>query len=164
MTLGDNCRDYRLFSMELGKQGLIDLDRTKGYWGNILVNDVYLNVLYQIYKPEMKFLDLGCGAGNVLRFASNIGYDVTGVEFNPELTKHITSHKVITEDITKLDLEFYKDFDVVYAYRPLKDNLNSYLKTVSDNMKLDSYLVTPDFKIENEKLKHIDVHMHQIIK
>ena len=163
MNQKDNCKEYRLYSMQLGKQGLIDLDNKKEYWGNVLIKDNYLDILYTIYKPNMTFLDLGCGAGNVLKYANNIGYNVTGVEFNKNLIVYLKDYNYINEDITKLDEKFFNQFDVIYSYRPLKKEFKNFIDKVIKNMKQDSYLLTPTFIVDNDNVKDLDNYLYQKI-
>jgi SAM-dependent methyltransferase len=46
--------------------------------------DHYLDLLAEAgITPPRRLLEIGCGAGNVLRQAARRGYDVTGVEYSP---------------------------------------------------------------------------------
>lgn len=161
MILEDNSRDYLLFQQYITLKGATDRDRKKSYWGNVPVSSNNLQCLYNIYKPNMKLLDLGCGAGNVLRFAKNIGFDVFGVEFNKELTVYLGDYDYIHGDITKLSKDFYKKFDVIYAYRPLKKEFQDYVELIVNNMKSGSYILTPDFEFKSKLLKPISRYLSQ---
>lgn len=72
-----------------------------------------------------KFLDAGCGIGNIMVLAKEIGFDVHGLEIDPktiakakEVFPHIHGH------IEKYNILTYKDYgkyDVIYYYQPLRD-------------------------------------------
>lgn len=130
-----------------------DLHGDYNHWGNYPLEPSNLLVLYNIYKEDYKFLELGSGAGQVLNFAENIGYKVTGVEFNEELVK--ISRNTLLKDIRLLDKEFYSDYDVIYCFKPLKEDFEEYINMVVDNMKLGAYIYTPNFFIKNSSLKRI---------
>lgn len=129
-------------------------------WNFVPVQHELLAHLYQIYKDGFKFIDLGCGIGNVLEFAHNIGYDVLGVENNPDYLKY-NNFKVLQQDIKSLEPDFYKQFDVIYCYLPLKDEMEHYINYVVESMKLNSYIVTPLLSLDNPKLKSVDWFYYQ---
>ncbi len=156
-----NNREYLLFIQYLEFKGLIDKKRNYNFWRNITINSSSLHPLYDIYKPKMKFLDLGCGAGNVLRYSSNIGYDVTGVEFDKNLTKYLGNYSYICQDITKLDKSYFNDFDVIYSYRPLKDTFKDFINIVIQNMKKNAYLLTPTFNVENKQVVDLGNYLYR---
>lgn len=161
MTCLENTEDYLMFIKFITLKGLTDRDRKKPYWGNLPITVNKLKGLYHVYKPNMKFLDLGCGVGNVLRYAKNIGYDVFGVEFNEELTRYLGDYNFIIKDITKLEDNFYSDFDIIYAYRPLKNEFESYINKVVNNMKSGSYIFTPTFNINNKNLEEVSPYFYK---
>ncbi len=74
--------------------------------------------------PIYKFLDAGCGGGNIMLLANCVGFDVWGIERDPETIK--LAHKLhygISERIIKADLIKYKDYgdyDVIYYYQPMR--------------------------------------------
>ena len=155
MKINDNILDYNRFLISIDRYELFNYDKTLNYYGNIPINVEELKCLYDIYKPEMKLLDLGAGIGNVLRFTNNIGYDVTGIEFNPDFEKYLKKFNYSIKDIKELGVSYFKNFDVIYSYKPLKDDFEEYLNMVISGMKSGSYLLTPDFKIKNDKLNEI---------
>jgi len=69
----------------------------------------------------------------------------------------------IEKDIRKLDKDFYKDFDVIYSYQPIKNNneFQNYLSVVIDNMKIGSFLITPDFTVNNKLVIKLDNYLYQ---
>ena len=77
-----------------------------------------------------KFLDAGCGIGNILMIAYAMGFhNCAGLEFDDETVKIA---KLLTRrqnrnwaSIMKRDIitfKTYKDYDVIYFYRPLSDH------------------------------------------
>ena len=161
MDMLENSKDYLLYQEYLKKEGILDFDRDKEYWGNVPITTKHLKCLYKYFKPNMKFLDLGCGAGNVLRFAKNIGFDVTGVEFDKKLIPYLNDYKYLNQNIKELDKEFYSDFDIIYSYKPLKDDFKDYVDLVIDSMKSGSFIVTPSFRIKNDKVKRIGQNIYK---
>jgi cyclopropane fatty-acyl-phospholipid synthase-like methyltransferase len=164
MKIEENGVDYIKYLNKVRGLNLIDNVDYKEHWGYITAHKDQLGYLYKIYEEGMSFIDLGCGAGNVLRYANNIGYDVTGVDFNDKLLNQIEDYKTINEDLRKLDKSIYKNYDVIFSYRPLKEEgFKKYINNVVDNMKVGGYLITPDVKINNEQLVTIEKYKYQKI-
>lgn len=130
-------------------------DLKSEYWNNVAVDHQFLHPLYNIFKPRMTFIDLGCGVGNVLLFAQNIGYNVTGVELDNELIPYISEFNHIHSNILDLAPELYKNYDVIYAYMPLKSGFEEYLNLIIDQMNQGSFLITPLMHVKNPKIKRI---------
>lgn len=143
MNKKENKKEYINKLNKVRALNLID-NSEKDYWGYITAHIDQIECLYDVYQEGMTFLDLGCGAGNVLEYAERIGYDVIGVDFNPELLKY-THCKTVCEDIKKLTKEFYQKFDVIYCYRPLKTKeLKEYILSLESKIKPGTILITPD--------------------
>jgi len=85
MNESENIDSYVYHLNKLKHANLLSDDRNLSYWGNFPLSPFKLHILYKVYKSGYKFLDLGSGAGQVLNFAKNIGYDVIGVEFDKQL-------------------------------------------------------------------------------
>ena len=151
-----NSKDYLLYQQYLNEKGVFELSKEMKYWGNLPITSPFLIPLYNIFKKGMNFLDLGCGAGNVLRYANNIGYTVKGIEFNLNLLKYTGEYETEGEDIRNLKESVYGNFDVIYSYKPIKEGFDDYLNKVINNMKTGSFILTPDFHIENEKITLVD--------
>jgi len=162
MTEQKNILEYKDYLLRLRNIGLINKNKELDHWGNYPIKYPYLRPLYTIFKSGFKFLDLGSGAGQVLKFASNIGYEVTGVEFDKKLVSLHSS--TIFKDIREIDFSFYKDFDVIYSYKPIKndDEFKLYLETVASSMKLSSYLLIPDTIMDSNYLTRVLPHLYKI--
>ena len=140
---------------------LINQDRDSKYWGFIPVRYSLLSPLYNIYTKGSKFLDLGCGNGNVLRYAKNIGYDVTGVEIDKSFEKYLTDYNYVINNIELLDNDFYKNFDIIYSYIPIKEGKCNYINKLVNCMKVGAYLVTPHTRVKDERLECIDMFVYK---
>ena len=161
MLYKDNVIDYLLYTESMTKKGLIDnvVNDKSEFFNNIIIDVRFLKDLYKIYQPNLTFLELGCGVGNVLRFAKNIGFKVTGIEINQNLIQD--NIEVINMDIQKYPAENYKDYDVIYIYRPLKNGYDDYINLIIDNMKSGSILMTPMTIQNNPILKTVGLFMYQ---
>lgn len=147
LPLEENNKNYNYFIKHLSFKKLLDYNKNYNYWGNIPIEVEHLECLYDIYQPGMKFIDLGCGVGNVLRYAKNIGYDVTGIEFNEKFKEHLTNYDVLYQDVRKIDFNLLRKFDVIYSYKPLKNDFKEFIEKVKSYMKREAYLITPTFNI-----------------
>ena len=91
------------------------------------------------------FLDIGCGIGNVLLFAEQVGFDVFGIEKDEYpfyvASRMLGSSRISQDDILKYDR--YGDFDVVYYFCPLTDgNLQrEFEHQVEDTIRKGSILI-----------------------
>jgi SAM-dependent methyltransferase len=161
MLYKDNVIDYLVYTESMTEKGLIDnnVDQKSEFFNNIIIDVRFLKDLYKIYQPNLTFLELGCGVGNVLRFAKNIGFKVTGIEINQNLIQDNT--EVINMDIQKYPVENYKNYDVIYIYRPLKNGYDDYINLIIDNMKSGSILMTPMTIQNNPILKTVGLFMYQ---
>jgi 2-polyprenyl-3-methyl-5-hydroxy-6-metoxy-1,4-benzoquinol methylase len=145
MQIKDNNVEYIKFAMQLAKEGLVDLKGTNNNYGNIITQPYHLKVLYDVFEEGMTFIDLGCGAGNVLNYAYNIGYNVEGVEWNKDLINK--NHNVIHADITKIDPSVWKNIDVIYTYKPLKKGMDEFINKIIKHMKKGAHLITPEYNL-----------------
>ena len=126
------------FKLDCGFEFNKDLD----YWDYTAIDYRYLICLTEYYTEGDKFLDLGCGPGNVLAFAKSFGYDVTGVEIDDKFKPYLINYDYIIDNILKLETEFYNKFDFIYTYKPLKLGLLKYLDNVANNMKRGYFIYT----------------------
>lgn len=143
MQINKNNKEYLKNAMYLAKKNFIDLEGTKTNYGNIIVQPYQLKILYDIFEGGKTFIDLGCGTGNVLNYAYNIGYDVIGIEWNINLINK--NHNVIQSDLTKVEPSFWEDIDVIYTYKPLKKGMDEFINKIIKYMKVGAYLITPEY-------------------
>ncbi len=82
----------------------------------------YLRPLTAGAEPA-RFLDIGCGIGNILLFAEQMDFEVWGIEKDPfpykVAAKLVDSRRVISADIW--EYEDYGQFRVIYYFRPFHE-------------------------------------------
>lgn len=161
MEYKDNAVDYLAFTKEMASKIDKESNEESKDWNNIIIDVKYLKDLYRIYKPNMKLLELGCGVGNVVHFANNIGYKSTGVEIDNKLIKDLNGYQIIHCDIRLLSPYEYNTHDVIYINRPLTEGFDEYVKMVVDNMKVGAYIMTPMVHQRNESLRKIVNYVYQ---
>jgi SAM-dependent methyltransferase len=75
-----------------------------------------------------RLLDVGCGIGNVLLFAEQLGFDVFGIE-KDDYPYRIAARLFGEERIERVDIwtyDCYGDFEVIYYFRPFSDREPQY--------------------------------------
>ena len=91
---------------------------------------VFTNVERYLYNGGIKhdptFLDAGCGIGNIMVLAHAVGFDVSGIDINPdliELAHHMFAHNYnYTLDICDiLSYNKYHKYDIIYYFCPIHD-------------------------------------------
>jgi SAM-dependent methyltransferase len=134
-----------------------DYSSDSKYWGFQPIQPRYLKCLYDFYKDGYNFLDLGCGDGNVLNFAKNIGYNVSGVEYNKDFDQCLLEYDHIICDFTKLNTDYYNKFDFIYSYSPLKDESDFFFNKLVYYMKNGAVLYLPiiEHRIKNKRVEMI---------
>lgn len=95
--------------------------------------------------PLPSFLDIGCGIGNVLLFAEQLGFEVHGLEKDPfPCSIAVRLHgpeRVLKQDIW--EYEDYSRFDVLYYFRPFHEgNLERrFERFIEDRLKPGGILI-----------------------
>ncbi len=95
--------------------------------------------------PMPRFLDVGCGIGNVLLIAEQFGFDVYGIEKDeysfPIAAKLIGEDRVAQADIWAY--AGYSEFEVIYYYRPFSGRVQQlrFEKLIEDSMKTGALLI-----------------------
>ncbi len=99
------------------------------------------------------FLDIGCGIGNVLLFAEQIGFDVYGIE-KDQYPFYVASRMVGSKRISQADIlnyDQYGDFDIVYYFCPLTDsNLQKRFELQVENTMRPGAILIANYKRSNE--------------
>lgn len=96
-------------------------------------------------SPMPRFLDVGCGIGNVLLIAEQFGFDVYGIEKDeysfPIAAKLIGEDRVAQADIWAY--EGYGEYEVIYYYRPFSGRVQQlrFEKLIEDAMKPGGLLI-----------------------
>jgi len=92
-----------------------------------------------------RFLDVGCGIGNVLLFAEQFGFETYGIE-KDEYPFQIAA-KLIGEDrIAQADIwsyDGYGEYEVIYYYRPFsgREQQLRFERLIEDTMKAGGILI-----------------------
>ena len=162
MDIGFNNIDSLRYNKYLSDNNIsntLDSSYELDYWNYITMDYTYYEVLYPLYERFncKSIIDLGCGAGNVLRYAKNIGYETIGVDFE-DFSLYNKNHLFIQYDIIDLDVSIYSKYDIIYMALPLKigKGFEEYLEIVKDNMNVGQYIITPLYIIEDERFIRID--------
>ena len=95
-----------------------------------------------------KFLDAGCGIGNIMLIAKQCNFCVNGIEYNTTahrlckavMAENYSQGKVIKGDI--LTFKGYKDYDVIYYYVPIDNSvlMKKFTKYLAKNMKIGAII------------------------
>jgi SAM-dependent methyltransferase len=128
---------------------------------------IYLDRTLKAPTYRYKFLDAGCGIGNVLLLARAMGLagEYHGLELFPKTHKaavkfvgegnkdYINNIKIIKKDILKF--KSYADYDIIYYFHPLRDPEKEikFEKKIENEMKVGAILIPRlkrDFSIEKD--------------
>lgn len=93
----------------------------------------------------LRFLDVGCGIGNVLLIAEQFGFEVYGIE-KDEYPFRVAAKLIGEERIAQADIWAYAgygEYEVVYYYRPFSGRTQQlrFEKLIENSMKTGSILV-----------------------
>lgn len=107
------------------------------------------------HRP-LKFLDCGCGIGNILMIASCTGFHATGIEHELDtykLGRDILDNRSASKnddrnniDIIKGNILFfrhYKDYDVIYYYTPIMNRQlqAKFVRKLVKNAKIGAIII-----------------------
>lgn len=113
----------------------------------LMKKDKQLSQKYAHYK----FLDAGCGAGNIMLLAHCVGFDVWGIERDDDTIKiardllHYTNLFKQGRGIIKADLADYKkygEYNVIYYYQPMHSNkMAIFVNALCKQMKVGAIIL-----------------------
>lgn len=110
--------------------------------------DKTLRLIDNLAVPHAKILDVGCGQGRFLKPLHAKGYQVTGVEINPEMVDKLNrqQYRCITPEALqasddKYDLILMSHIIEHFTPKDLFDFMESYLQRLSNNGHL--VILTP---------------------
>ena len=95
-----------------------------------------------------RFLDIGCGIGNIVQIAYRLGFEAHGLEYSEkiydvakELTGRSSMSKVFKGDM--LSFKKYHKYDVLYYYQPMSnvDVMSRFAKKLAKEMKPGAYVI-----------------------
>jgi SAM-dependent methyltransferase len=92
-----------------------------------------------------RFLDVGCGIGNILLFAEQFGFEAFGIE-KDEYPFQVAARLIGEENIAQADIwtyDNYGDYEVLYYYRPFsgREQQLRFERLIEDSMKTGSILI-----------------------
>ena len=96
-------------------------------------------------KHPPRFLDVGCGIGNILLFAEQFGFEAYGIE-KDEYPFQVAAKLIGEEKIAQTDIwnySGYGDYEVIYYYRPFsgREQQLHFERLIEDNMKTGGILI-----------------------
>lgn len=146
------------------------VDDTECYKTISLSPSVVKKVLRLLGKPNnRRFLDLGCGIGNVTTWAAIKGFKTYGLDINPfviDKAKELEKQFNVTTEYTignMLDSNFLANYiksvdpDIIYTYSPIcgRKEMQQVLDVIVDNIKpgciIAAYLVNGAYMRKRER-------------
>ena len=99
------------------------------------------------YANRKKFLDIGCGIGNIILLAQAVGYAADGLEYDPKTCKaaksvcRSTAAKIFKTDMNKFG--HYGDYDVLYYYQPMVGgyDMDKFAHKLAKEMKPGAHII-----------------------
>lgn len=114
----------------------------------MLILDTSLRLFHHMGSrySRYKFLDIGCGIGNVVRAAQIIGFDAYGLEYNKkiyDIAKNFMNERHIIKG-NMLTFKNYHEYDVLYYYQPIANSeaMDKFTKKLMKAIKCGAYIVT----------------------
>lgn len=119
-----------------------------GHICTILIN---LSETYKhISEGRAKFLDIGCGMGNIIIIAKSVGLSVEGIERDKTTFRHAT--KIVgnigkIHNANMLTFKDYGKYDVLYYYVPIKDHvlMAKAANRIASQMKIGAIMIPMGF-------------------
>lgn len=110
---------------------------------------------------ECKFLDIGCGIGNIVLLACHIGFNAYGLEYNKEIYNIARSLIVGSARIFKGNMSTFKkygEYDVLYYYVPIADGreMEKFAKKLTKAMKVGAYVIPRGHAITFDRPKEFE--------
>jgi len=96
-------------------------------------------------RGKHKFLDIGCGIGNIVLLAHEIGFDAYGLEYNRKIYNVakgiIGKDRIFLGDMTSF--RGYGEYDVLYYYQPMVnfDAMNKFAERLIKAVKPGAYVI-----------------------
>ena len=100
---------------------------------------------------ELKFVDIGCGFGNVMLFAEQLEFQVFGLE-KDEASLRVARDLFEPAQLIEEDIRHYSgydQFDIVYYFCPLTEGQREFERFVEDRMKKGAILIA-NYKRDHE--------------
>jgi 2-polyprenyl-3-methyl-5-hydroxy-6-metoxy-1,4-benzoquinol methylase len=97
------------------------------------------------FRPGMKFIDVGCGIGNILLFAEMIEFDIYGIEKDQgslTIAQQLFDAQIVSDqDIWSFNR--WSEFDVIYYFRPFceKELQRRFERLIEESCKPGAILI-----------------------
>jgi SAM-dependent methyltransferase len=96
-----------------------------------------------------RFLDCGCGIGNLLVVASVAGFTSYGIEYdyqNVQRARKLTQNENVGERIIHGDIRYfdgYNFFDVIYFFQPMyeRESMKEFTKKLAEDMRVGAFVI-----------------------
>ena len=122
------------------------------------------DIVAKVDANRPKFLDIGCGIGNVALLAEAAGYDAFGLEYDPDIYKAAKSMgtscwiTIMKGDMRKF--RRYHEYDVLHFYQPMcsEEIMVKFTRKLAEDMKPGTYVMcngTSDGFCESKNFKHV---------
>jgi len=142
------------------------------HYGFVPTNTEYiLEVLFELYhymggyKYQHSFLDIGCGIGNIVLLAKQIGFNAYGLEYNKKICS-IARRFIGKSYIFRGDMTYfrnYSEYDVLFYYIPIinPEAMRKFATKLSKAVKPGAYIIPQGYggifrlseEFENIKLR-----------
>ena len=99
---------------------------------------------------KYSFMDIGCGIGNILLFAEQLGFDIHGIE-KDDYPRETASSLLDTDQIYNADIRTFRQydrFDVLYYFCPLTDGQREFERYIEDVIRPGAMLIA-NYKRDN---------------
>jgi 2-polyprenyl-3-methyl-5-hydroxy-6-metoxy-1,4-benzoquinol methylase len=133
-----------------------------------------LDTLYRLslyvgskYRRQYRFLDIGCGIGNIVLLASMVGFNAYGLEYNEKIysmaKRMMGPHRIFKGDMNKFTE--YNQYDILYYYQPICQNktMLEFAKKLAKVMKCGAYVIPNGTDIpftESNRFEKIELCQH----
>jgi len=107
--------------------------------------DTLSRLYFHMDSQGHKFLDIGCGIGNVVLLANLVGFDACGLEYNEEIY-NVGKDLIGRDRILRGDMNAfteYDKYDVLYYYEPICEikAMLEFAAKLAEMMKRGAYVI-----------------------
>ena len=116
---------------------------TRQVLDQLLFVSSYIHASWRSAGELPKFVDIGCGFGNVMLFAEQMDFQVFGLE-KDEASLEVARSLFEPEQLIQEDIRNYTGydrFDVIYYFCPLTEGQREFERFVEDRMKKGAILI-----------------------
>lgn len=123
--------------------------------------DILKDIIISKKLPPCKIIELGCGAGNYIRYFSGMGFDATGVDISEkaiEIARELAQKAGVTCEFIAADVlgdmsEIKSKYDFVYDWELLHhifpEDRNKYIENVQRLLKPEGHYMSVCFSEES---------------